>query len=70
MSRIDECGNDDCRRPFHVSEVGIKTAGGKEPEEITCPHCGWTTTERSLGVFRTSPLSAEDEAEYLLKKGG
>ena len=68
MSRIDECGNDECRRPFYVSEFGGQMPGTKESEEITCPHCGWTKTERSNGVFRTSALSDEAEAEYLRQK--
>ncbi len=57
MSRIDECGNDECGRPFHVSEIGGQMPGTKESEVITCPHCGWTKTEHSNGAFRTSPLS-------------
>ncbi len=65
MARIDECDNDECGRPFYVSEIGGKMPGTKESEVITCPHCGWTKTERSNGAFQTSPLSAEAEADYL-----
>lgn len=35
--------------------------GTKESEDITCPHCGNTFTERSNGAFKTHPL--QDEAE-------
>jgi DNA-directed RNA polymerase subunit RPC12/RpoP len=64
--RVDKCGN--CGRPFEVLETGGGMPGSKEPEEISCPHCDYTTTERSNGVFRTFPLSAEAEKEWLEKE--
>lgn len=62
MSRIDKCRK--CERPFYVSEIGGSMPGTKESEDITCPHCGNTTTERSNGTFKTSVLSAEAEEKF------
>jgi hypothetical protein len=38
--------------------------GTKERKDISCPHCGHTTTQISNGFFRTSALSPEQEAEF------
>lgn len=42
--------------------------GTKESEEIRCPHCGDTKTERSNGAFMTSALSEEAEEKYMEEK--
>lgn len=62
MSRIDECRK--CGRPFHVIEIGGQMPGTSESEEISCPHCRDTFTERSNGAFRTSALSPEAEFQW------
>jgi hypothetical protein len=61
---IERCSAKACRRPFEISETGGSMPGSKEPEDITCPHCGHTITRRSNGVFNTHALTAEREAEY------
>jgi len=61
---IERCGSSTCRRPFSVSEIGGTMPGTKEPEDITCPHCGHTITRRSNGVFNTHALTAEQEVAY------
>ena len=65
MSRIDKC--EVCKLPFYVSEIGGKTVGCKESEEIKCPHCGNTTTEHSNGFFQTSKLSPEAEKNWIVE---
>jgi hypothetical protein len=62
MSRIDECLK--CGQPFYVNEIGGQMPGGRESEDISCPHCRHTFTERSSGTFRTSTLSAEAELQW------
>jgi transposase-like protein len=57
--RIEKC--DKCHKRYSVIEIGGGMPGTKESEEITCPHCGNTFTERSNGAFKTTPLP--DEAD-------
>jgi DNA-directed RNA polymerase subunit RPC12/RpoP len=66
MSRIDVC--DSCEKPFFVSEIGGRMPGARESEEISCPHCGHTFTERSNGAFVTSQLSREAEDRWRASK--
>lgn len=63
MDDIEKCR--ECAKPFYVTEVGGQMPGTKEPEDITCPHCGFTRTQRSNGVFQTAKLSEEAEKEWL-----
>jgi DNA-directed RNA polymerase subunit RPC12/RpoP len=69
MQRVDRCINKYCRRPFYVIQKGGQMPGTKESEEITCPHCGHSKTERSNGVFDTSEMTAEDERQWLKDNG-
>lgn len=64
--QIERCGNIACRRPFEVDEVGANMPGNRESEEIKCPHCYYTITRRSNGVFRTHKLSPAQEDQYNL----
>lgn len=61
---IERCRNEDCKRAFSVDEVGGAMPGSNEPEDIRCPHCGHTYTQRSNGYFTTHPLSSKAEEEY------
>ncbi len=59
---IERCTH--CFRAYEVSEMGGAMPGSKEPEDITCPHCRHTYTQRTNGIFRTHPLSSAQEREY------
>lgn len=61
---IERCSNEKCHRPFQVMEYKLQMPGTKEREDISCPHCGHTTTQISNGFFRTSALSPEQETEF------
>ncbi len=61
--RVEECTK--CGKPFEVIEIGGNASGGREREDIDCPHCGFTTTERTSGVFRTRKLRPDLEAAYI-----
>jgi transposase-like protein len=61
---IERCHNSDCKRPYSIDEIGGGMPGSKEPEEIQCPHCRYTYTQRSNGSFRTHPLPPEVEEKY------
>jgi DNA-directed RNA polymerase subunit RPC12/RpoP len=61
---IERCRNNDCGRPFSVDEIGGAMPGSKEPEEIRCPNCGFTYTQRSNGYFNTHALSPKAEEKY------
>ncbi len=63
----ERCTNDQCRRPFAVTEIHGHMPGTRESEDIACPYCDHTITRRSNGVFRTSALSLEFEAKYNLE---
>jgi|688.fasta_scaffold1670338_2 hypothetical protein len=63
MGRIDKCGK--CKLPFYVTEISIGFGGSAEPEEIICPHCSFSFTERSEGCFRTVKLESETEKNWL-----
>ncbi len=52
--RIENC--EKCQKRYSVTEIGGGMPGTKESEDITCPHCGNTFTERSNGAFKTSAL--------------
>jgi DNA-directed RNA polymerase subunit RPC12/RpoP len=60
--RIEACVS--CTRPFEISEIGGGMPGTKESEDITCPYCDFTRTERSNGMFRTHKLSEEREKQW------
>mgnify|MGYP003945536857 CR=1 FL=1 len=57
--RIETCEN--CEKRYSVTEIGGGMPGSKESEEIQCPHCGNSFTERSNGAFKTSKLPDEDK---------
>lgn len=59
---IERCQS--CKRPFSVDEIGGGMPGSKEPEDISCPHCKYTYTQRSNGCFNTHALSPEAEEKY------
>jgi hypothetical protein len=61
---IERCHNKECRRPFGISEMGGQMPGTKESEDITCPYCNYTYTQRSNGVFQTHALGKEQEDKY------
>lgn len=65
---IEKCKG--CNRPFEVQEQGGQMPGTKEPEDISCPYCGYTRTQRSNGYFRTWKLSEERERQWLTENGG
>jgi hypothetical protein len=55
----------DCARPFYVTEVGGHMPGTKEPDTISCPHCyGEWGKESSNGAFQTAKLSSEAEKKW------
>lgn len=61
---IVKCHNKNCGRPYEIREIGISGPGGKESEGISCPHCNDTYTRRSSGMFTTSAMTPEREADY------
>lgn len=61
MPEIETCS--DCGKKYSITEIGGGVPGGKEPEEISCPHCGHSYTRRSSGVFRTHKLPDEDNSK-------
>ena len=63
MSRIEKCGA--CGRPFYVTKIGGQIPGSKQFEDIVCPHCGHTFTERSNAVFWTTKLTPAAEAAWI-----
>ena len=62
--RIEHCKHLSCRRAFEFSEYGLQMPGTKEPEDITCPHYGYTYTETCNGYFLTHTLSSTDGAKF------
>ncbi len=65
---IEHCQR--CGRPYNVTEQGGRMPGTREPEDISCPHCGYTITRSTNGVFRTSKLTPERESEWKAEHGG
>jgi len=62
---IEECPN--CDRPFRVT--GGRTGPIIDFEDITCPHCRHVCgRERIADVFITTPLSDQEEKDYLSAK--
>lgn len=45
---IEQCK--ECERPFEVMEQGGQMPGTKEPEDVECPHCGFTRTQVPTGI--------------------
>lgn len=65
--RVEQC--DKCQKRYSVTEIGGGMPGNKESEEISCPHCGYTYTERSNGTFQTSALHDENEGQAVEDQG-
>ena len=63
---MEKCTNSNCGRPFQVTAIGGGVPGGKEKEEIRCPHCDHlVSSEMTSCSFLVSKLSPEKEAEWL-----
>lgn len=54
----------ECGKPYELTEMSGGFPGGKELEDIRCPHCGDMRQEISSGFFRTNKLSAKAEKEW------
>ena len=52
--RVETC--EKCQKRYKVIEISGGMPGTREREDISCPHCGHTYTERSNGVFITRAL--------------
>lgn len=64
--RIEKC--DKCENRYSVTEIGGGMPGTKESEDITCPHCGNTFTERSnINLVQVAKLS---EREFFPSRTG
>jgi hypothetical protein len=61
-SRVEECKNAKCKRPFAVSECGSMPVA--DWEEIDCPHCQHGYGRRASTTYFTAPLTTEQEEAY------
>lgn len=59
--RVETCGK--CNKRYSVTEIGGGWPGSKEKEDIRCPYCGQTFTERSNGAFITHKLENDTDSE-------
>lgn len=62
--KIETCPNPDCRRPFGITEIGGRMPVSKQLEDLICPHCRHNNPRPSYGVYRTHPLTREEERQW------
>jgi len=66
---MEKCTNTDCGRPFHVATIGGGVPGGKEREEIHCPHCNHLVrAPMTSACFLVTKPTPEQEAAWIAEQ--
>lgn len=62
---MQKCPSPTCGRPFGVATLGGGVPGGKEREEIRCPHCDHLVhAEMTSACFHVTKPTPEQEAAW------
>lgn len=59
-----------CGGFFVVNWMGVNVLGGKEKEDVDCPHCGTTAFSEMTPLFPRTRAATEAEIQLFLSKSG